>query len=633
MTARTPLPSPLRAPLAALALGLAAAAPAAAQTNLRAWNADGQVWLVWQDDRTFTSNEAYEVYQSPAPIADVTTAARVGRLLPPDWQQPRIRAAAPGATWTIPDGLGGTYTLAPDEALFVATPHLAGPRHYAVVKSGETLPPAGAAAGPVTPTLETPRPHVQLTGVDAGHPYTVHALWVDGRADLDSGRPGFPVMAGEHFNGLGHVFAVFEPPSPPPPGPLPVVSYLHGGQGSFWGNRPSNGPDARLELGLDDGLYVTFDDSHWIYVGAPVDAPLRLPSRWYGYAEGLDRFRDVTPPPADGTRVLDYTQRRLDWVLDWLVATHGADPSRQAIAGLSMGGRGSWLYARTRADRVSACLSFVQAGAMTDQLVSGFFGTVAQNLPTVHGVGLAELFDPATLVPAAGDVPFTRFVDGTEDTSAEWGPKPAVYAVLEAARAGVHAYWDDREHVGGNGGWDGAHWVGSPRHGAPSLTRFRSDVSFPAISAFDNDPFAPGPQPDPGDPVVPANGDPFGTRGGYVDWDVDSVLDLDGTWSVELGLVNASPFANDVSPTALARVDVTIRRASRFRPAPLEPLLWRLADPATGATLRSGRTAADAAGVVTVPGVVLELGAQRLEVLRALRAPSAAAAPGTVVVR
>ncbi len=609
---------------------LALAAPAGAQTNLRAWPADGQVWLVWEDDQTFTSNECYEIYQSNAPIADVSTAVRIGRLLPPDWQSPRTRAAQAGATWTIPDGLGGQYTLAANEAVFASTPHAAASRHYAIVKSGNTLPPAGATAGPIATVLGTVVPHAQLSGVDEGHPYTVYALWIDGRPDETSGVPGFPVMGNEHFNGTAHVFAVFESPTAPPPGPLPTVAFLHGGDGSFWGSRPSRSDDTRIDLGVDDGLYVTLDDSFWMYGPPPVDAPVRTPSRWFGVSEVFDRFEDPTPPPPDDTRVLDYTQRRIDWVLDWLVTAYDADPLRTAVAGLSMGGRGTWLYARTRPERVSACLAFVQPMLHGNNSLGALYGLESQNLATNLGVGYADLLDASTL-PLGADVPFARFVDGTEDAQAIWAPKPAVYAALEAARVGVHVYWDDREHVGGNGGWDGAHWVGSPRHSMQALTRYASDVSFPALSGFDNDVSTPGLQPDPGDAVVPANGDSFGTRAGYVDWDPESIVDRSGFWSVEIGLVHSSSFAPDVSPTADAEVDVTVRRPQAFLPSAGEPVLWRLADRTTNATLQTGAAVTDGDGVVTVTGVVLGLAPARLELRRAALHPDVGTVAGSVV--
>jgi hypothetical protein len=48
---------PRAARVVALVFACLFASTAAAQTNLRAWNRDGQTWLVWEDDQTFVDNQ------------------------------------------------------------------------------------------------------------------------------------------------------------------------------------------------------------------------------------------------------------------------------------------------------------------------------------------------------------------------------------------------------------------------------------------------------------------------------------------------------------------------------------------------------------------------------------------------
>jgi len=61
-----------------------------AQTNLRAWHAAGQTWLVWEDNVTPTPS-TYRIYMSTtAAVTNVTLATQVGGLFPEDWQAQRL---------------------------------------------------------------------------------------------------------------------------------------------------------------------------------------------------------------------------------------------------------------------------------------------------------------------------------------------------------------------------------------------------------------------------------------------------------------------------------------------------------------------------------------------------------------
>jgi hypothetical protein len=89
--------------LFALAALLLIPTTAHAQTNLRAWHAAGQTWLVWEDNVTPTPS-TYRIYMSTtAAVVNVTLATQVGRLFPEDWQAQRLAVMTPGATWRIAD--------------------------------------------------------------------------------------------------------------------------------------------------------------------------------------------------------------------------------------------------------------------------------------------------------------------------------------------------------------------------------------------------------------------------------------------------------------------------------------------------------------------------------------------------
>ncbi len=126
-------------------------------------------------------------------------------------------------------------------------------------------------------------------------------------------------------------------------------------------------------------------------------------------------------------------------------------------------------------------------------------------------------------------------------------------------------------------------------------------------------------QPDPGDGVFPANGDPWGTWGGWFDYDPDSVVDESDRWEVELGLVQSSSFANDVPPTPTAFASVTIRRAQAFLPAPGERLTWYLRRASSGRLILAGEVDVDAGGRTTIEALPFGPFVERLEVVRVVR--------------
>ena len=598
-------------------LAAAVADASAAQLALDAWHADGQTWLVWTDDQTFTAAESWSIYKSASPIVDVATAELVAQTYPQDARGARLGNAAAGATWTVPDGAGGTYALASDEALFVYTPRAATPEYFAVVKTGNVTVTDANRTGPVAQTLDPVRPHVQVTGTDGGHPFTLYSVWTDGDVDEAAGRPDFPVFGPASFRGQARLFCVFEPTGGLPPAPMPAVVFLHGGGGNYWNFRPSSSAGHLMDLHLEDGLYVTFDDR--TYARTPstsTDSVLTVLSKWFGFCRSFDRFDPMDVVPADDEIVVDYTQRWIDFALDWLILNRDVDDDRVAFMGLSAGGRGTWLYARARPERVSAATAFVMP--ITPGIGGSgpaLWGTGAQDLETTVGGGLTmtQILDPAQPI-APADVPFTRFVDGTNDPLVSWDTKPPVYDALDANRFGAAICWDEREHTNNNNGWAGGHFVGSPRHAVDWLVRYRRDLSFPAFHGVDHAPGVPGTQPDPGDAVVPANGDAWGRFGGWFDWVPDSVEDRPRRWSVALGLVTGAGFAADNAPLPIATASVTIRRAQRFQPPAGAELSWTLLRASDGSQLASGRTTVDPDGLVTLSGLPFGPAPMRLEV-------------------
>lgn len=544
------------------------------------WMRDGQVWLKWKDTLPLSGTQTYDVYRSEAPITSLASATLVGRLLPQDLTADRLKLADPAATWVIPAPGGGTLTLASDEAHFTATPQAAATAFYAVIVHGGALNPA-LRFGPIDESLAPITAHPQRTGTDSGRTYTDYALWVDGRAGTGTGRADFPVMGPPSFNGMATLFRVYQ--SPTPAGLLPAVLMMHGNGGS-WLNFHPTASDTGFDLDLDPGLVVTLDDALYYNTGSGVDV---APTRWFGSWDGFDRFSGVLATPPNNALVHPYTLRRCAWIRDWLVRDLGADPDRVLVAGHSMGALGAATLARFAPEKFSATLALlfhttIPSGTFGDYLR----GTDAQNLPTSLGVTMREVHDP-TVALSLEPLPVTRYLWGVADGTIPWTDKPAKIAALDAARAGVQIWWDERLH---NPAWSG-HFVGSTSLRIGSLAPYRRSQSFPGFSQEVS--------------VDADTSHSWGTRGGYLEWDPATLTESATGWSVDLWLRSAASLPADVPAFATVTVDVSLRRPQAFKPAPGAALSWSLVPVAGGAPLQSGTLTVGGDGLVTVPALVI----------------------------
>ncbi|MFN9334000.1 MAG: hypothetical protein ACK6D1_15550, partial [Planctomycetota bacterium] len=295
-------------------------ATAAAQTNVRAWHANGQVFVVWRVDAT--APLTYDVYRSPAPITSTAQGTLAGRVFEPEWQGTRLKLAKDTATWRIPSATGGVYQLAANEGLFVHTPRAAGSEHFAVVRDGSTAisatnSTAGAVAVGYDPANDPVTCHLQLADVTSrGYPFKTYALWVDGNDDPTNARPDFPVMANAAKRGAPHVFSVYEPKAGLPAGPLPAAICLHGGGdvGSHWSWAPESVHYANTEATPVGGVTIAMDDRLYIATNGVVSED--RPTNWFGWHTGMNPFTNTVP--GNNAVVVPYTLRRLVWTIDWL---------------------------------------------------------------------------------------------------------------------------------------------------------------------------------------------------------------------------------------------------------------------------------------------------------------------------
>ncbi|MBI1302933.1 MAG: hypothetical protein GC172_03990 [Phycisphaera sp.] len=625
------MPTVLRI-IAALGIAAAVAAPSWAQSNVRAWSAAGQVFVVWQVDAS--TPLTYDIYRSTTPITTTSQGTLAGRVFEPEWSGARLKLASPNARWRIPTAKGGVYQLAANEGLFVFTPSAQSTEYFAVVRNGNAAVSAtNRTPSPVSvvydPINEPVTCHLQLAGTtQQGYPFRTYAMWAYGRDDPNDARPDTPVLANAAKHGAPHVFSVFEPKNGLPAGPYPAVVCLHGGgpQGSHWSWAPESAQYANTGATPVDGITIAMDDR--VFVATNGQVSLDRPSNWFGWWPGMNPFGSNLP--SNSAVVVPYTLRRLGWTIDWIESRspYAIQSDRIAVMGNSMGGAGTLLLSRFMPERFSAATAFVPQH-YTPETGQRLFGTPAQNLatteigPTGAVLRVNDFFNPAIRISQTQrDYCHTRIFRGRRDEAVEWGPLTIqLFEEMSAGRWGTHLFWDNRDHTASDWttdspsipGVDIGEWVSpvrTERSGAPYQSRFRASQSYPGFFNDDQDFSTAGRQPTLGN-GAPDSGTPWGTWGGYFDWDTETIFDTPSGWSCTLFLVGQSAVSVDNFPGTAATTSLTLRKPRRLLPAAGATIHWTLRDDKTDAVLQSGAVAAEAGGLIAVTGLLIPKDPQR----------------------
>ncbi len=609
-----------------------------AQTNVRGWYADGQVWILWDLDNS--PPETYAIYSSTNPFTDTNQAQLIGRLYEEEWLPFAMRTQlSSNATYVIPDGRGGRFTLPPNTGLFVETAHANGAKYYAVVKWG-----GAAIINNITPNAISYTYNMNdpvecqpqgTTTLASGHRATAYYLWADGRDNHWEGRPDFPIMANRHKNGVPSFFILSEAKNLPP-GKVSAVHWLHGGDGVAKQSLPTS--RASINIEPQDGLLVAHNDDfiRKIIINGVVTRITQQSNSWFlGWAKNLDPFDNIVATPADGDTVINYTQRRLLWINKWLIQNRNVDPARVAIQGHSMGSAGTTALAKAFPNTFAAACIFNNGfggptAGMDTTLSPGaqLFGTQTQNLPTnlrnyagevVHAY---DLFNLSTPIASTRDMAIMRSWHGKNDDNGtmQWD----AYVVEEYQRAdssawGIQLFWDERMHGIDNLQVHWSHGLGNAqteRDDAAYQVRYRANQSFPA---FYNHQKYPGSNKNPGDGTRGTGGngvgDDWGSFGGYHDWDVNSIVYTPDRWEVTAYLIGLSSHPMDNSPDASLTSDLAIRKPQQFLPAPNTLLSWLVVSVTSGDTLQRGTTIVDADGLVKADSLTVYRDPARVRII------------------
>ena len=558
---------------------------------------DGQTFLTWTSVNG--PGTTYRVYTSSDPItntADLLASTLVGSVRDSTWCDRRLSAI-----------LGNTYAfridsvatpLAPDQGLFVVTPPVSRNAYYAVTSQLNggaeefTITPGwNTLQDPVNEQLGTPRPVYQRTlpvgpGVDAD----IYTLWT-----TDHATPLFPAMANR--SSLPFDCGVARGGVPPQSS---LLISMHARGSNFFQGVYSTGHPGEWVLALDD----------------PVETR-ELNTFWYGYHRSYDPFLYTNPVPNTGV-VEDYTMRRVIHTVLWARSRFPVDTTRVYTYGISMGAIGGMLAALRRADLFGAVLGIAgkyDFSFITDpDPTSGFnpgnvlrdncdrlWGTVGQNLESSEGLPVyEELSDGFKVgqVPSAWIPPVIEF-SGKNDLVVGWAEKIPFFQAMRDARKGGAFFWDTRDHLNNTA----AAW--SPMQDPQYVYRFRTDLSFPALSSCSTDQ-------DPGDGTA-ASGDSVGGINIHLEWDT-TLVDQSDRWQTTLRLRDLTTLWGPVPAPESCTVDVTPRRLQAFLVVPDSAYAYQVTRLDDGAVVQEGTQNGDVAGVLTIPGVKVYRSGSRLTI-------------------
>lgn len=593
------------------------------QTDVRAWYAQGQVWVVWKIGQPVP--QTYAIYKKTTSFSSTNQATLVGRLfnfeyLPGTYFQ---QTGDANFTYRIPRPDGTTYQLEKGEGLFVETVTQTGSAFYAVVEWGKTAVVAGqnltSAAVNFTfnPNTQPVNCHLQRSEtLTTGHKTYWFSMWAMGRQDENAGRPDFPVMANAAKNGMPSMFIISQTLNLDTANGkrVPMTHWFHGGDGVAQQTMANRFKHFNIEP--KQGISVSHNDDFPVLTITEAGDTVFTSGRslWFGWTKRHNPFDfNFAATPTD--TVINYTQRRIVWINDWLIKHFPIDPKRVALQGYSMGSGGATVLAKSFPEKFSAvCLFNAGFRGAEDPASIRIVGSMSDNLPTnLRGwnnqtVRIEQAFSLNVPCSSLRDFPIVRVWVGKNDDNGRmhWGPEVAAqFRLADSLGWGTQIHWDERAHTYPTLNF---HWIEGEaanqqtyRDNLSFQEFFRADQSFPAFFNHRLD----GQNNDPGSGKIGINngdGDNWGTWGGYHNFDFQNLTDTPGRWEATVWLTSDAVFPNDNSPHDALLADVAIRKPQNFKPAAGKKLEWRVRDPADQ-VLQIGQTTVAADGLVVIPKV------------------------------
>ncbi len=580
-----------------LVLNLARPELSAAETqasNLRARHAHGQTLLTFTEiDKQELGNDVsaitirdlrrqeaqeptvrYRIYRSERPIASLEGLDPVAEIPPRScWNIDYFGTLRPEHKALRYVVEVGQPPVPPGTGVFAHNPAKAGSAYYAVTalvagKENTALGPDNVLKQPVAETVGLGVPILQRTV----RPETFQ--YVDGPTLHYYVRWESPPNCSVQGKPIDYVVGV--PPNPARPAPVGI--HLH-----CWGGSLNGGY----------GWWYQAEQGHLLL------ASNQVPYDWWtGYHEDYWSGKPEQQPWQQG-RVRPYSQRRLLSFLDWMETQWEIDRSRTHVAGNSMGGSGAPMFAIRHADQIAWATAWVgvHIPAKSPTFKNSYqnvYGWPEWNIRFEDGTPVWDYFNDAWYLREypQREVGLICFSNGKNDGGIGWEQAVEFYRALQDTRRPHVFVWGQRGH-------------GQRAQLPVSLSDrympldLRTDQSQPAFTdcSLDDDPGSGDPQ----------DGDAEGQSNLYLFWQTEDVVDEPDGWEMTVALV-------DKAPRDDCTVDITPRRLQQFKPTPGTKVNWTNTSVTGNQEVQSGDAVVDELGLITLPGVRVEKGKNRIAI-------------------
>jgi len=344
--------------------------------------------------------------------------------------------------------------------------------------------------------------------------------------------------------------------------------------------------------------------------GAMLVSTNQVPYDWWtGYHENYFSGLSLRDPTSWKQGVIrPYTQQRLLDFLEWVNTRWNVDRPRVFVTGHSMGGSGSAMLAIRHPEKFAWAKSEVgvHVPSLSPQFKSSYqkvYGREEWGLSFEDGTSVWEYFNDVWYLRQypKKETPFITFSNGKNDRNIGWRQAVEFYQALQDTKRPHLFNWGQKGH--NQRPIMPMFWEGRlQQKGRMMSMDIRIDQSLPAFthSSLDDSPGSGDPQ----------DGDPTGQINAHLYWLTENIVDEAHRWEMTVGV-------GPKAPKAVAVVDVTPRRCQQFRLNPSEKLLWENTSLFDDKIVESGKVIADQWGLVTLEGVTISKGMNRLVIRKA----------------
>ena len=533
-------------------------------TELEVFHRSGQTFITWKENGA----DSYNMYRYTAPITSVNLAAAepVASIAPNSGYYKREVEDCYGYDWgeeCSPIGLSRFIIedlgnpLPENTGFFVYTNLESGIFYYAItavsngIENRDEFSQENSLSTGLVETVQSPEP--VLVWQSPNGTRRVYTHWMD----YTNWNPS--------FEGYAYNFYVGVPLTYDGQTPFPLYFYIH----AYTEKYRAHAWDSEGGSDYDWPVIQIFPDD-------------RNNTWWYGFGCKAD-----TGEPLENGQIVNYTEQRLLYLLDWLInrSSYNIDTNRIYLFGLSMGASGILNFGSHYPEYIAAIFAnegMTDYKAATNWDFSKLWGIREQNILTNEGIGVYDRLDLQTYVrehPGL-ELPFLAWQHGILDDVVPWETQGLPFiATFEESRHGYVGQFFNDGHT-----WPG--FLASSNNFDFEAFNFPRNESFPAFSfaSMSED---------------PESGE-TGCRNCCLEWSssvnsfADEIKDTTDRWEVVVRIIP------DSSCPDSGTVDITPRRLQRFTLAEGCTVRWNNIRLSDLVVIQSGIVIVDSANLATV---------------------------------